>query len=323
MNQITPENYRSYPAINYSLLAKLDRSPRTVLQEEKSSEALSFGSLVDCLLTSPEEVDKRFIKVPESAPTGQLLTYTEYLAGLYELSDDAYNQAYVVSQAKKDSPEKMKEKFDLIGKPYYDFLKSSNDKMVIPREMWMRAETASNTLKTHEFTQRWFSPGYEEEILYQLPIAFKADVLEYKDVEFKCLLDLIKVDHLTKTIRPRDIKTTSESIMYWYDNSFFKWKYYLQAALYHRGVLAWRDANYPDYSVDGFGFIVINSQFPTNPLCFETSPTTLSKGWTGFYDKEKGYRGVAELASDLLWHKQYDLWEYPKSAYEAKGVFII
>ena len=59
---ITEEEYRADPALSYSKLSCFFRQgPKALISNEKiDTPALRAGSLVDCLLTAPEEFDDRF-----------------------------------------------------------------------------------------------------------------------------------------------------------------------------------------------------------------------------------------------------------------------
>lgn len=318
---MTEQEYRQYPAINYSSLAKLDRNPASFLSpEQEQSDAMTFGSVLDCLLTSKSTFEDRFLVARGvDTPTGQLLTYTTRLAQIGRLDDEAHADAAAVTASAKFTPAKMREQFEAKGMEYYKFLMSSKDKTVVPLQMYDIALVAEGTLKTHAFTSKWFSAGFEQELLNQKAILFTV-----AGQQCKALLDIIKIDHMDKIIYPRDLKSTSDYASGWAVSSFIKWRYDLQAAFYTEAVKQWAAVHYPDYKVANFGFVVISSAQPTKPFNYLCSANDLKVGKEGgitsYGRKIKGYE---QLIDDLLWHQDKGLWDYSREIYESNGELLI
>lgn len=101
--QVTEPEYRKDPALSYSTLAKFERKGRfnalPTLFEKDSSPSLTFGSLVDCLLTgSAEEFQQQFLvaEFPKLSDTLQLIAQTlfaKYGKAVDEDSDDMFGEA--------------------------------------------------------------------------------------------------------------------------------------------------------------------------------------------------------------------------------------
>ena len=101
--QVTEPEYRADPALSYSTLAKFERKGRfnalPTLFEKDSSPSLTFGSLVDCLLTgSAEEFSQQFLvaEFPKISDTLQLIAQTlfaKYGKAVDEDSDDMFGEA--------------------------------------------------------------------------------------------------------------------------------------------------------------------------------------------------------------------------------------
>src|SRR5574344_859921 len=76
---VTEEEYRESQLFSYSLLAKYERGGFNILkslQEREESPALSFGSLVDCMLTDPERFNKDYYVVDLPVLSDTLKTIT-------------------------------------------------------------------------------------------------------------------------------------------------------------------------------------------------------------------------------------------------------
>lgn len=315
---LTKENYREYPAINYSYLSKLATDPSTVNKEHKvEGDGVTFGDVLDILLTQgQEEFDRQYIVATIERPVGQMGEFVDILYQEFQDDiDEAGEIAYEKVGFKRDSWEKVQKRFEKEGKDYFHFLLESTGKKVIDPETLMKVHKAIDTLKNHEFTWSYFSekvdPIKNVEELYQLPIEF-----DLKGYKCKSLLDKVIIDHINKTIQPLDIKTMSDYVST-FSISFQKWKYYLQAAFYTEGL----KQKYPDYEIKPFKFIVISSQQLDKPLVYTCTDHDLLVGKLGGINTftNRKVKGFEQLIDDYIWHLSNDLWEYPREVYEKNG----
>jgi len=320
---MTELEYREYPALNYSLLKQLEFNPRLVLESRQvtESDSLLAGSVLDCLLTDADNFDEKFI-VPKftETPSGQVLSFSKGLVGtdstnFEEESKRLYKELGIKSP---NTYEAFLEKWKKSGgEAYLQFLQSTKDKKVVDPFMYENCKNASNVLKVHPFTEGWFNKGFEQEILYQTPIIFKLN----NGLEGKALLDLIKIDHLERTIYPGDLKSMSDYLSAFLSVSFKKYRYDLQASYYTEAVRQWGAEKYPDYKIANFTFVVLSFAQINNPLCFKVSDFDLQKARLGGYDVNgKKFSGWEQLVSDYQWHKDNDKWDYPRAVYENKGL---
>lgn len=318
---MTEQEYRQHPALNYSLLKTLDFNPKLVLNRAPlESDSLLAGSVVDCLLTGTEEEFKNKFVISDlsTTPTGQVLQFTEKLASAgidtLEIRQQIYKDLGIKSPATYEGFLKKWEENN--GPVYLSFLQSlkGNKKAVTPA-MHTECDNLAKVLKEHEFTSTYFNLGLDREFLNQFAIIFHIE-----EVQCKALLDKIIVDHLEKTIRPLDIKTTSEYLSNWLSTSFLKYRYDMQAAFYTAAVTAWRDVFYPNYSVLPFRFLVGSFAQPNTPMVYEVSEKDLKAGMNGgTLPSGKKMRGVLDLITDYLWHLEQDKWDYPRVVYQNRG----
>ena len=88
---VSEEEYRNDDAISYSMLASFERDGFKIipyLKDKKSSEALRFGSLVDTILTEPEELDNKFLVSDISKVTEVVLNIVK---NIYDICDKTTN----------------------------------------------------------------------------------------------------------------------------------------------------------------------------------------------------------------------------------------
>jgi hypothetical protein len=118
---------------------------------------------------------------------------------------------------------------------------------------------AVDALKSSEATKWYFAidnPFENVERHYQLK--FKATL---DGVDYRCMSDLLVVDHDKKIVYPVDLKTSSHTEWDFYQ-SFVDWHYHIQARLYWRIIrhIMDNDEVYKDYKLDDYRFIVVNKR---------------------------------------------------------------
>lgn len=343
LRTITREEFSQAQAVSFSRLAALANSPqayRSGLEEEKSSSGLTFGSLVDSLLTQPEKLNNDFYVMTAKKPESEMmLRFAEKFA---ESGDIVL--AYNLS-GYKISIDALKTKFDKEGKAYYDALKASKGKEVISFDMMTNANKVVSMLKNNPFTKKYFEPSEDVEILYQVPILWEFEGRFLPDenisakIPSKILLDIIRIDHKARTIEPIDIKTGAEGFM----KAYWKYRLYLQGSLYYYGVnnaVIQSENKSQYYRVLNTKFIYSDSDGVFPPVIYRMTDNDLTIGREGYYPMQilstcvstvcdgplvafpstkPKYKGFVRLAEELLWHKNNDLWDYPYDVYQSQG----
>jgi hypothetical protein len=327
--------------LSFSKLALLDRSPKDFYKKYIEGEevianthAVNIGSLIDCLLTEPDNLYNIFKVVNYSEPTGLMQDYTNAFIVHYKnllsnkpdtLSDSekqlvAHEKAYA-NNIFKISIEKVIERFNKEARDYASSVVTAGDKVIVTTEDFLKASACANALLNNKFTKEFLSNYIvgNKEKLYQLNDTF--EILDGgSPITFKVKLDLVIVDHDNKTIQPLDIKTTGSS-PYAFTKSMYSYRYDIQGALYSHYInhIFKARKGLEDYKVLDFKFIVVNVYYPKNPLIWKLS---YNDNRAAFAGKLAGYTraGIWELINDLHWHLENDLWDYSRELYETNGV---
>jgi len=319
------QEYRAINAKNYSMLKDFlkDRQKfykKYVLGEYTPDEQnmdLRVGSAVDCMLFTPEEFDELFF-VGDSAktPTGKGLVFVKTLFELQEKGGEFMDnalQAYNAAGLTTPKFDTYMEKFEGSNlEEYYISLIQAKTKTVLSVDEYSIAERICQKLKDTEITRKIL---IEEEGINQLTILFSLE-----GEMFKSRLDRVVIDHKNKVIKPYDLKCTYEDEDFVYN--FLKNRYYLQQGLYEVAIEAWRDENYPDYTIDPFRFIVIKSSSVNQPLVYELSPSEGSFLYNFKTEKGAKYKGVIPIINEINWHIQNNIWDISKENYQ-KYNFIL
>ena len=317
---ITESEYRGLKLPSYSLLKRIDDSgPKALIFDKKlDSEAIDFGSLVDCRLLSPQEFDNKFFIDATEKPTGQLLELADYVIandGKYEQSNgdvmniselirlrDTYILEYISLQLNlfgsiKDSDKRVA-KFDT--DLFWNYLAAKRDsigKTVFTPDILEESNDAVMVLKTHPNTAHLFSKSKNVEDFDQLAL-----VSNINGVDVKILIDKVRIDHENKTITPYDLKTMDFRSQFFKSN-FIKFKYYLQGSLYKEVLSNWiKEELQLGYALEDFKFIVY-SRPDKYPSIWNMGLDWHYKGLNGFEniygDHEKG---VYELLDDYVFY---------------------
>jgi hypothetical protein len=276
--QVTEEEYRANPAYSFSTIAKYNRDGfegLSKLFDKIESPSLTFGSIVDTLITgTKEEFDSKYIVAEWVNLADSLIVITKTLFNLYkdkyttikDFPDTILSEVgascnyYAASRYDNYRVKQIRENCE----EYYNLLYVSQDKTLISSSDYFEALQCVEILKTNPNTRRFFVPNpfnKNVETFYQLK--FKSKYLDY---DIRCMADLIIVDHEKKLIIPCDLKTSYKPEYKFY-KSFIEWGYWIQAQLYWyiiRQILNQSDL-YKDYTLLDYHFIVI-SKGTKNPL---------------------------------------------------------
>ena len=284
--QVPEEEYRQDHALSYSTLAKYEREGFNKLNslfDRVETASLTFGSAVDSIITGGmKEFEERFLvcdlpDIPDSIIT--------LIKSLYNLYGTTYNSLYDMPD--KDIIELTEvNKYQLNWKPetrakvirekgavYYNYLFLSNNKTILSSDEYVKVQLAVQALKESPSTKWYFEENnpFDDSIerLYQLK--FKATLDQ--DINYRCMADLIIIDHKNKEIIPCDLKTSYKPEWDFY-KSFIDWRYDIQAKLYYRIIKEniKKDPYFKDFTLKSYRFIVINKETLT-PLVWEFPDT--------------------------------------------------
>jgi hypothetical protein len=318
---ITDKEYLGSGAISQSRLKKILVHPSQYIDPREDSEFdepktnIAIGDGVDILLTQDEDAFfEQFHIASVERPTGQMGDYVWSLF-VHRNNDNAEEIAYQEAGFRRDTFEKVKQRFETEGAPYFNDLLAGEGKTVITPQQFTQIQTAKETLLTHPFTSKYFQNTERYEVHYQYPIYFN-----YEGYECKGLLDMLIVDKEERAVFPIDIKTTNYKVDSWVGN-FWSLRYDFQAAFYSYGLLL--SDTLHKFNCDKIGtfrFLVVNQTNPSTPLVFEAGPDIIKFGHTGGKIISREYEGFSQAIKRLAWHTENDLWEYRMEDYLNKGV---
>ncbi len=306
--QVPESTYRADPALSYSTLARFEREGFNKLDhlfDKISSQSLLEGSMVDCLITGSIDEFDEFYCVADFPSIGE--KELQVVMALYETYHTTCEYfSYIPSEAvlatinelewqKNWRDETRVRVLSERGAMYYNIKVQAAGKTVVDRKTYNRVIAMVQALKTSPATQGYFADNDElSPVRRYYQLKFKA---RFKDVNYRCMADLIICDYEDKKIIPVDLKTSSHRE--WdFQGSFESWSYMIQARLYWRCIKAnlMKDPYFKDFTLENYRFIIVNKESLT-PLVWEF-PLTKSMGT--LVDKDgKEFRDPFDIGCEL------------------------
>lgn len=283
--QVTEPVYREDPALSYSILAKYEREGFANIDklfDRVESPSLTFGSCVDCLITDGERAfNEQYMvsDIPSMEPSVEPIVKEVYeqfhnsYTNINDIPDSCLMP--VISQAGYQPRWKPETRCKVIrekGQQFYQTMFMANGKTIVTQDVYNKVFNCVRALKDLPQTHDYFcenDPFDNLERYYQLKFRGILDGIEYR-----CMADLILVDHDAKVVVPCDLKTSSHREYDFY-KSFTQWHYDIQSRLYWRLIRQAMDNDdyFKDFTLKDYRFIVVNSIDNPSPLVWEFDGT--------------------------------------------------
>jgi hypothetical protein len=278
----------------------------------KSTGSLTLGSLVDTLLTRPQDYDDKFSVFKGKAPTGQMNIFCREYA---KTGDKQAAYEYVNFKLKRDTVEHVMTRFEEF-KDFYDALISCKTCVVISKEDNDKAQSKFKEMKSNKYVSHVVNEMGNEfkEVFHQLELTQK-----YKSITIKGALDKVVVDHLEKIIYPFDYKTSFDALQF--EESYRKYRYYRQGSFYMYLLEKWRDDNgWKDYKIANFAFVVCSTT-SSKHFIYQMDVHDIELAETGGYLMDGTYvKGWREILNEIDYMTLQGDWTYPYKVVHNKGI---
>lgn len=339
--KVDEPTYRKHPAFSYSFLKKaaeaVEKKDLSLLDTPiKANRSLTIGSMVDCLLTeSVSTYDKKYLVYTSQVKNKHnwslnldQITWESYRYAFEEFCKDNLKKGYSQNlegllggpdQDPKNAPlrEEMIKKFfkikddeeysdfanfkivELINlltwAPYYNYYKQGVT--IVPESWDYIAQSAASSLLKDEKSSVFLGINNLFDAYYQLKF-----VETFEGIEFKCMADVICIDHFEKIIYPIDLKTSARPEKF--EESFYKFKYHIQARLYWKIIRKVLDKNgFQDYTLAPYTFIAVGNTIETcKTVTVYTFPFTKAEG--NIKIGRRTLQDPIEIAKDFINFKQ-------------------
>jgi hypothetical protein len=306
--------------VSYSKLSDFDRNGPSCLIHKSSGgkEAVKLGSLVDDLLFLDKSLfDEKYYLFDGDKPSATLGLLCDIIVNNYmeiPQTEDIVNIGVANSfwtNIKK--PELYLAKFNV--PEFWDYLNTMfkvNNRTIITSSELSIASDLAEILRTHQYSKYILDNEFDN--YYQVKFQY-----DYKGFKVRGIIDIITVDHKSKKVVMTDLKT-GKGPSTEFEESFVKWRYYFQSAIYVKAFQEICDAlDLKDYTLEPFQFLYISRSDKT-PLLFKTTDKWINAAWKGFRISKYTYKGIDEILDEIYWcwkNKEYNI---PKRVAEANGV---
>lgn len=307
-------------AFSYSRISDFDRNgPQALIKDLNiSNYGMTIGSITDDL-TIPKKgfkFEDKYIISDYSKPTSTLGKLVDIILDNYmeipskEEIINIINKNHFWSNIKDE--EILFKRFDLDD--FWEYLKvhiQRNTKNIISTEDYQKAKDLSEILKNHKYTKYIFSKN--QDYINQYDIKFT-----YNDVILRGVIDRININHDLKTIQLIDLKTGKDSVLN-FMNSFIKYRYYLQEAVYTSAFKSiCKNLNLKKYKLLPFQIVYIGRNEKI-PAVFNITNKWHKAAKKGFNIKGYKYRGLDSLIDDVKWHFNNNVFDITREIYEKDG----
>ncbi len=314
--------YKTIDKLNQSLLKEILKSPRSFKKAKEKYEAEDtsvashyiFGSAVDHLITEEIEFTDKFYVMKNSSISDSIKNIIDHIWSETVVDDLSHAYESIVRACSYENyqprwkEETRVKKIIEDGSNYYEDLKKAVGKQIISGNDYNKAIIAQASLMSDPYIGKYLKPRKGQELIKKKVIEFVVE-----DIEFKCELDLVFIDHNLKEITPIDLKTTGSSI-YSFPYNFWKLRYDFQAAVYSHALqeAVYKNPKFKDYTINDFKFFVVEKEGNNKPMIFSTNKEILSIGIKGgILENGKVLEGFEQAIERYKYHTVVDNWDYP------------
>lgn len=306
-------------SVSYSKISDFDRNGAISLVRQKSVEGagLKLGSLVDDLLfLSNDEFNKLYYKFDGDKPTATLGVLCDIIIKNY-LEIPTREEVLIIIQQnnlwKRQKEETLYSNFDI--PEFWNYLKcmfESTGKIIITTSEYNDALELSTILKEHKYSKYILDNNLDN--YYQVKFEF-----DYRGFKVRGIIDILTIDHKNKTVQLIDLKTGKNNAIE-FEESFIKWRYYFQGALYQRAFNEiCKLLKLKGYTLEPFKFLYISKSDKT-PLLFIMTDKWVKAAYKGFNIGKYRYRGIDELLDEIYWCWKNKEYITPKYIVDNDGV---
>jgi len=224
---ISESEYRNNGRFHYSDISGYVRNGFSYLMrpEKEESESLTFGSMVDCIVTEGiDRFNERYCVARDfNLSDNQKVVISRIAADTdYDKLEDVPSDIVLESlRPFYKMPESQFAKLVKEGSDYYRFLFENKGKTPVDFMMYNDAIDVANAILNSPSVGFLFS-GNEKNVDRFFQLKFNGDI---DGIPVTCMTDLVYVDHEQKKIWIVDLKTTCAGYEWEFPKSFVKWRY--------------------------------------------------------------------------------------------------
>ncbi len=305
--------------LSYSKVSDFDRNGAVALVRAKTNDtqALKIGSLVDNLIFEDKDYfNKHYYVFDGEKPTATLGLLCDIIVKNYTNIPNKEQVLQIIAHNnlwKRQKQDTLLANFNI--PEFWEYLKcifETFDKIIVTTKELEDAKELAEILKTHNYSKDVIT---NEEFEHKNQFYFEFKHLGFN---FRGVIDKILIDHKNKKVRFIDLKTGTDNAAE-FENSFVKWRYYFQGAIYTLAFNAICEMlNLKGYTLQDFEFLYISKKEKI-PMLFKMSKNWLNASIKGFNIGKYRYKGLIELCEEIEWCFDNNEYNIPKQIVDNNG----
>lgn len=313
--KISEKDYHSFPAYSYSMIAEYARKGfqalATLRNAKPQTDAMKFGSLLDCILTRGKDALEEEFIITDCLPTPAKATLMNYLATVCGLDFNSIPEKTIL-QAMDDCQYQTKWKpqtrIDSISdcEQYYEAL--AKGKNMVSSQDYSDAMQMAGIIKNDSYLKGIFGDKNtkDTEYLYQMKFILDTDINGSR-IKIKFMPDVIVVHHDTKQIQLVDLKTSAIPA-YNFARHWMDMRYDIQAHLYSDMMkqLIRKNSEYAGYQIMPYLFVDISrsDKVPVTFIYDQNDESQLEGLCVTINDKLYKYKSWKVLLKEIIEYEQ-------------------
>lgn len=303
--------------------------------------AAAFGTLVDCLVFTPDRFKKQFeisdIKLPSE-------TIMKIVEGVYNNLKELNKNIQVLNVENKNNitiphkelkldykdviqklsldfeyytkqPERAYNEVLKNGTTYFDYIVKLDGKKPVTQSDYDKAMKLRDILYTDTSVKGFFKSTRNTETIFQQGIYTNFEVVGFDNIDFipvKGLLDNIYFNHKKKEVREIDLKVPMDAFNF--KDSIKRFRYTRQHSFYDYLLREWlktyKNGEYKDYTV-GNPLNVVIDEHDQIPYIYQYNYNDLVIERTG-HEAMHWIKGWEEIIYEIAFHIDTQQWDRPK-----------
>lgn len=291
--------------------------------EDRKTDALDLGSLIDTILLEPEKKTERYYVMTQIKATGKVKDVVDSVFNtvsvsldedvkFIDLTEDIKRCILLHEYQGNWKIETRIEKIKSLGAEYWEQRLEAGNRHIVSLDVWNIAHSIVEEILEDQFSGPTFKMLKGEHDDHIVVHKQKALYAEFEGIKLKMLPDFFIEDKMEMIIWPWDLKSAKSHPQFM--ANYRKYRHGRQGSFYSFGI----KENFPGYTLRNFSFLTVPTVSGEHPEVYEMSDSELYANQHGA-ESDQGYHieGWQEILRRIQWHITTGLWAHRKEYYES------
>jgi hypothetical protein len=203
------------------------------------------------------------------------------------------------------------------GVDYFRMLGLCNNRYIITPYDNAEAIEMVESLRKDIYSKPYFIQQENETLLFQQEIFINFKENSSIRIPIKAALDIIRFNHIEKTVQVADLKTTYSNKEENFKFTAKSFDYLIQGSFYNfvlkNFILTYEEGKYSNYTILSPINIVIDKEYKV-PYIYEYDSEDINIAESG--SEELNYKGWKHYLNEIIWHITTGIWDKPKEIHD-------